>query len=107
MLGALWRQGRVSHLASAALAGWAMVLPLAAVFDWLEQPPFTLILATVTGLALTEVVRARRAPSIGLATRPVLLAGQDPAVRAAAVGRARALPVAALSGSAYKDVTEP
>jgi hypothetical protein len=58
LLQALWRRGHLSHLASAALAGWAMVLPLAVVFDWLEEPPFTLMLATVTGLALTEVVKA-------------------------------------------------
>jgi hypothetical protein len=58
LLTALWKRGRRSQLASAALAGWAMVLPLAVVFDWLEQPPFTLMLATVTGLALTELLRA-------------------------------------------------
>jgi len=39
-------------LRSAALSGWALLLPLAVVFDWLEQPPFTLALALMTGLAL-------------------------------------------------------
>ena len=106
LLRALWRQGRVSHLASAALAGWAMVLPLAAVFDWLEQPPFTLILATITGLALTEVVKARHAPTGVRAILPVQIAGQR-ALPASAVRPGRAPAVGALSGSAYKAVTEP
>ena len=39
-------------LRSAALAAWALLLPLSIVFDWLEQPPFTLAVMLMTGLAL-------------------------------------------------------
>jgi hypothetical protein len=39
---------------SAALASWAMLLPLAVVFDWLEQPPFTLAIMVLTGIALRD-----------------------------------------------------
>lgn len=48
------RRTRCRGLRAAALSGWAMLLPLAVVFDWLEQPPFTLALAVVTGLTLLE-----------------------------------------------------
>ena len=48
----LWR--RKTWLARCALAGWAMSLPLAIVFDWWEQPPFMLSLGVLTALALTE-----------------------------------------------------
>lgn len=48
---ALRREG-APGLRAAALACWALVLPLAVVFDWLEQPPFTLAIMVVTGLAL-------------------------------------------------------
>jgi hypothetical protein len=43
-----------SRLAPAAFAGWALLLPLAVVFDWLEQPPFTLAVALVTALAIVD-----------------------------------------------------
>lgn len=39
-------------LRAAALASWTLLAPLAVVFDWLEQPPFTLAVLLVTGLAL-------------------------------------------------------
>lgn len=40
------------RLRASALAAWTLLLPLALVFDWLEQPPFTLAVMLVTGLAL-------------------------------------------------------
>ena len=40
------------RIRSSALASWTLLLPLAVVFDWLEQPPFTLSVMIVTGLAL-------------------------------------------------------
>lgn len=40
------------RLRAAAFAAWGLLLPLAVVFDWLEQPPFTLAVIVVTGLAL-------------------------------------------------------
>lgn len=40
------------RLRASALAGWAMLLPLAVVFGWLEQPPFVLPVMVLTGLAL-------------------------------------------------------
>lgn len=40
------------RLRSAALGSWTLLVPLAVVFDWLEQPPFTLAVMLVTGLAL-------------------------------------------------------
>ena len=47
--------------AVAAMAGWVMLLILGFVFDWWEQPPFTLFLAVLTGLALTAAPPARPA----------------------------------------------
>jgi hypothetical protein len=52
VVGRLRRVG--TPLGAAALAGWAMLVPLAMIFDWMEQPPFMLMLALITGLALTE-----------------------------------------------------
>jgi hypothetical protein len=46
------RQTPQRELRSAALAAWALLLPLAVIFDWLEQPPFTLAVVLMTGLAL-------------------------------------------------------
>jgi len=43
-----------SSIRATALAGWTMLIPLAIVFDWLEQPPFTLAVMLITGLALRE-----------------------------------------------------
>lgn len=40
--------------AFAASAGWAMFAVLGVVFDWWEEPPFSLFLAILTALALTE-----------------------------------------------------
>lgn len=51
VIGAL-RRTEDRRLRSSALAAWAMLLPLAVVFDWLEQPPFTLAVMLITGLAL-------------------------------------------------------
>ena len=41
-------------VARAALAGWIMSVPLAITFDWWEEPPFMLILALLTGVALAD-----------------------------------------------------
>lgn len=57
VLGALLR-AEDRRLRSSALAAWALLLPLAVVFDWLEQPPFTLAVFAMTGLAI------RRASSL-------------------------------------------
>ncbi|MEM9033484.1 MAG: hypothetical protein AAGD18_02730 [Actinomycetota bacterium] len=57
LMRALWQVS--DPLAGAAAAGWAMLLPLGFIFDWLEQPPFTLSLALLTGLALTAVHEER------------------------------------------------
>lgn len=46
------RREAIEGLRAAALASWSLLLPLAVVFDWLEQPPFTLAVMMVTGLAL-------------------------------------------------------
>jgi hypothetical protein len=48
----LLRQRRATS--AAALAGWVLALPLGFVFDWLEQPPYMLLVACTTGLALTS-----------------------------------------------------
>ena len=48
------RRARCRGLRAATLSGWAMLLPLAVVFDWLEQPPFTLAVAVVTGITLLQ-----------------------------------------------------
>jgi hypothetical protein len=52
----LWRRRRL-WLAQAALAGWAMSIPLAVTFDWWEEPPFMLSLALLTGLAIVWTPR--------------------------------------------------
>jgi hypothetical protein len=51
VLSALWRKR--SSEAVAATAGWVMLAALGLIYDWWEQPPFTLFLALLTGLALT------------------------------------------------------
>lgn len=51
VLMALWKV-RDRSLRATALASWALLLPLAVVFDWLEQPPFTLAVTVLTALAL-------------------------------------------------------
>jgi hypothetical protein len=51
VIGAL-RRAEDRRLRSSALAAWIMLLPLAVVFDWLEQPPFTLAVMLITGLAM-------------------------------------------------------
>ena len=48
---ALWRKR--GALAITASAGWAMFTVLGLVYDWWEQPPFTVFLGVLTGLALT------------------------------------------------------
>jgi O-antigen ligase len=52
ILRALWARGRSSPAAAAVFAGWIMIIPLAYIFDWLEEPAFTTYLAAATGLAL-------------------------------------------------------
>ena len=44
---------RTSPEASAAATGFAIALLLGFVFDWWEQPPFTIFLGTLAGLALS------------------------------------------------------
>jgi hypothetical protein len=63
-VGAALVHAREHWLARAALAGWAVSIPLAFTFDWWEEPPFMLPLALLTGLALTAAVtdRQRDAP---------------------------------------------
>ncbi|HEX2196711.1 MAG TPA: hypothetical protein VHJ76_07270, partial [Actinomycetota bacterium] len=41
-------------MAQAAAAGWAMFAVLGIVFSWWEEPPFAVLLAVMTGLALAE-----------------------------------------------------
>ena len=65
----LWRRRR-EWLAQTALAGWAMSIPLAANFDWWEQPPFMLTLALLTALAL-----------VWIPTAPTMDASIDEAIR--------------------------
>jgi hypothetical protein len=50
---------RTSHSpeAVAALAGWGMYALLGVVYDWWEQPPFSMTLAVLTGLALAATAR--------------------------------------------------
>jgi hypothetical protein len=45
--------------AAAAAGGWAMLWLLGLVFDWWEQPPFTVFLAVISALALTGRAHAR------------------------------------------------
>jgi hypothetical protein len=47
--------------AVAAAGGWAMWAVLGLVFDWWEQPPFSLVLAVLSGLALTAGQRCTSA----------------------------------------------
>jgi hypothetical protein len=63
-IGAALIHAREHWLARAALAGWALSIPLAFTFDWWEEPPFMLPLALLTGLALIAAVtdRQRDAP---------------------------------------------
>jgi hypothetical protein len=63
-VGAALARARAHWLARAALAGWALSIPLAFTFDWWEEPPFMLPLALLTGLAVTAAVtdRHRDAP---------------------------------------------
>ena len=49
----------------AALAGWAMSIPLAITFDWWEQPPFMLSLALLTALAWDQQVFSRERRALG------------------------------------------
>jgi len=43
----------------AATSGWAMYVLLGLVYDWWEQPPFTVFLAVLTGLAVTSAATSR------------------------------------------------
>lgn len=61
-----------------AVAGlWCMFLIVGVVFDWWEEPPFTVPLAIVSGLALTSSLRSRRG-------RPSRKAGGGPSMVPAA-----------------------
>ncbi len=68
-----WRIGTTlrrigTRLAQSALAAWLMVIPLGYVFDWLEQPPFMLMIALLTGLALTDTQARDGGPELFEAT---------------------------------------
>jgi hypothetical protein len=52
VLFAVWR--RQTSEAVAATAGWVMFAILGLIYDWWEQPPFTVFLGALTGLALTS-----------------------------------------------------
>ena len=71
------------HLRAAALASWALLLPLAVVFDWMEQPPFTLAIMVITGLALRTERTADSEPSkrSGSIEEPARLIGATPGDR--------------------------
>lgn len=56
--GALRRMKGAS--ATAATCALALFAVLGLVFDWWEQPPFSIVVGIIVGLALTEPVRARR-----------------------------------------------
>jgi hypothetical protein len=44
---------------AAAAAGFAMFAVLGLVFDWWEQPPFSIVLGVLAGLALSDVTPAK------------------------------------------------
>jgi hypothetical protein len=44
--------------ATAATAGWAMFVVLGFVYDWWEQPPLSIFLAVLSGLALTRAAQS-------------------------------------------------
>ena len=48
----------------AALAGWAMSIPLAVTFDWWEQPPFMLALALLTAIAWNDRISRREVEDV-------------------------------------------
>jgi len=62
---------RRSGEALAAASGFAMLLVLGFIHDWLEVPAFTLLLGTLAGLALTDA-RAEVAASVASGGRPDL-----------------------------------
>jgi hypothetical protein len=70
-IGAALARAREHWLARAALAGWALSIPLAFTFDWWEQPPFMLPLALLTGLALTAAVTDRQRDALDGLVEPV------------------------------------
>ncbi len=59
-------------LAQSAIAAWVLVVPLAYIFDWLEQPPFMLLVALVTGLAFTEAGTAALSETSSSLLTPIL-----------------------------------
>jgi len=67
VIGALLR-AEDRRLRSSALASWALLLPLAVVFDWLEQPPFTLAVMIITGLALRDGNTVDPEPPVAVAS---------------------------------------
>ena len=65
------------RLRSAALASWTLLIPLAIIFDWLEQPPFTLAVMLITGLALRgEATLGTHDPPV-----PVQVVDREPPTR--------------------------
>jgi hypothetical protein len=57
-------RGRDVTFAVPAAAGWGMLLVLGLVYDWWEQPPFSIVLAALAGLALTSSGQRGRSPLI-------------------------------------------
>jgi len=70
---ALWRSPH--PLSAPALAGWVVALPLGIIADWLEQPPFMLLVAMLTGLSLGDenlnIPDRGRLQKSGRAARPI------------------------------------
>jgi hypothetical protein len=91
VMGAL-RRAEDRRLRSSALASWFMLLPLATVFDWLEQPPFTLAVMLITGLALRVQSSVDPAPSVRWPTAPYPLSTQNEPVSRTPRPRQDALP---------------
>lgn len=51
------KAGRATPAGFAAACGWGMTLMLGTVYDWWEQPTFLILLACLSGVALTEKKR--------------------------------------------------
>lgn len=67
-------------LSQSAIASWILVVPLAYIFDWLEQPPFMLLIALLTGLALTESATADMRETSSSLITPIVHQAQTHAV---------------------------
>lgn len=61
-----------TSLGQSAIAAWVLVVPLAYIFDWLEQPPFMLLIGLLTGLALTEAATSESTEQSSSLLSPIL-----------------------------------